>query len=88
MIAAGGIDRVLIDEVTVAMNGDVDSGIGALSCVPVSLLWTNPGDDERARFAAAGVAQLIAKPIAGAALVQAIVAAAPPQNDHIDSQAA
>ncbi|MES2095711.1 MAG: ATP-binding protein [Pseudomonadota bacterium] len=88
MIAAGGIGRVLIDETTAAMNGDVDQGIGALSGVPVSLLWTSPGDAEQARFAAAGVAQLIAKPIAGAALVQAIIAESPPHNDHIDSQAA
>jgi signal transduction histidine kinase/CheY-like chemotaxis protein len=88
MIAAGGIDRVLIDEATVAMSGDVDQGISALSGAPVSLLWTNPGDEESARFAAAGVGQLIAKPIAGAALVQAIVAVSTTQNDHIDSQAA
>ncbi|WP_299424161.1 ATP-binding protein [Sphingomonas bacterium] len=85
-IAAGGIDRVLIDEATVAMNGDAEEGVRALAGVPVSLLWTNPGEPDYVRFAAAGIDQLIAKPIAGAALVQAIVTAT--QNDDIDSRAA
>ncbi|WP_293991452.1 ATP-binding protein [Sphingomonas sp.] len=85
-LAAGGIGRVLIDEVTVAMNGDAEGGVRALTGVPVSLLWTNPEDADRARFAAAGVDQLIAKPIAGAALVNAIVTH--PTNDDIASRAA
>lgn len=85
-IAAGGIDRVLIDEATAAMNGDAEDGVRALAGVPVSLLWTNPDESDRARFAAAGVDQMIAKPIAGAALVQEIVTVA--KNDVIDSRAA
>ena len=85
-IAAGGIDRVLIDEVTIAMDGDAMDGIRALAGAPLSLLWTSPGDDDRARFASAGVDQLIAKPITGAALVQEIVTAT--QNHGIDSRAA
>ena len=85
-IAAGGIDRVLIDEVTVAMNGDAEDGVRALAGVPVSLLWTTPTDDDRTRFSAAGADQVIAKPIAGTALVNAIVTIT--QNDDIDSQAA
>jgi len=85
-IAEGGIDRVLTDEVTIAMDGDAVDGVRALTGVPLSLLWTNPDDDVRARFAAAGVDQLIAKPIAGAALVQEIVTAT--TNDDIASRAA
>ncbi|MBN8814511.1 MAG: tetratricopeptide repeat protein [Sphingomonas sp.] len=85
-IVEGGIDRVLTDELTIAMNGDAVDGVRALTGAPLSLLWTNPDDDVRARFAAAGVDQLIAKPIAGAALVQEIVTAA--VNDDIASQAA
>ncbi len=86
MIAEGGIDRVLTDELTIAMDGDAEDGVRALAGVPVSLLWTNPDDGDRARFAAAGVDQLIAKPIAGAALVQEIVTRT--KNDDIDSRAA
>lgn len=86
LIAAGGVGRVLTDEATIAMAGSAEDGIRALSGTPLSLLWGNPGDDDRARFAAAGVDQLIAKPIAGAALVLAIVTRA--QKDDIASRAA
>ena len=85
-IALGNVDRVLIDEVTIAMDGDALDGVRALAGAPLSLLWTNPGDDDRARFANAGVDQLIAKPIAGTALVQEIVTAS--SNRGIDSRAA
>jgi CheY-like chemotaxis protein len=85
VIAQGGIDRVLTDELTIAMDGDALEGIRALAGVPLSLLWTNPDDNDRARFAAAGVDQLIAKPIAGAALVQEIVTVS--KNDVIDRAA-
>lgn len=85
-IAAGGIDRVLTDEVTIAMDGDALAGVRALAGAPLSLLWTSPDDEIRTRFAAAGVDQLIAKPIAGAALVQEIVTAT--KNDDIASRAA
>jgi nitrogen-specific signal transduction histidine kinase/CheY-like chemotaxis protein len=84
-IAQGGIDRVLTDELTIAMDGDALEGVGALAGAPLSLLWTNPDDNDRARFAAAGVDQLIAKPIAGAALVQEIVTVS--KNDVIDRAA-
>ena len=85
-IAAGGIDRVLTDEVTIAMNGDAVDGIRELTGVPLSLLWTNPDDAVRKRFSVAGLDQLIAKPVAGAALVQEIVTAM--KNDDIASRAA
>jgi signal transduction histidine kinase/CheY-like chemotaxis protein len=84
-IAQGGIDRVLTDELTIAMDGDALEGVGALAGAPLSLLWTNPDDNDRALFAAAGVDQLIAKPIAGAALVQEIVTVS--KNDVIDRAA-
>ncbi|HEX4693405.1 ATP-binding protein [Sphingomonas sp.] len=85
-VAAGGIDRVLTDEATIAMNGNAEDGIRALAGVPLSLLWTNPDAAARARFVAAGVDQLIAKPIAGTALVEAIVTDA--MQDNVDSRAA
>lgn len=85
-IATGGVDRVLTDEVTIAMDGDAVEGIRKLADVPVSLLWTNPDDGVRVRFAGAGLDQLIAKPIAGAALVQQVVTA--DKNGDIDCRAA
>ena len=86
MIEAGGIQRIVTDEATIAMDGDVEAAIGRLAGVPVSLLWTNPDTDDRTRLTAAGVDQVIAKPIAGAALVQTIVSVA--QNEDVDSRAA
>ncbi|MBW8843050.1 MAG: tetratricopeptide repeat protein [Sphingomonadales bacterium] len=86
MIEAGGVQRIVTDEATIAMDGDVDAAIGRLAGVPVSLLWTNPDAADRTRLTAAGVDQLIAKPIAGAALVQTIVSVA--QNEDVDSRAA
>jgi CheY-like chemotaxis protein len=68
------------------MDGDVDAAIGRLAGAPVSLLWTNPDAADRTRLTAAGVDQLIAKPIAGATLVQTIVSVA--QNEDVDSRAA
>jgi len=85
-IATGGIARVLIDEITVAMDGDAESGLRALDGAPVSLLWTNPSDEDRARLTAAGAAQIVAKPIAGAALVEAIVTEQ--SHDSVASRAA
>ena len=86
LLEAGGIERIVTDEVTIAMDGDAEAGIARLSGAPLSLLWTDPDADDRARLAAAGVDQLIAKPIAGAALVQMIVTAT--QNEDVDSRAA
>jgi signal transduction histidine kinase/CheY-like chemotaxis protein len=86
VIEAGGVQRVVTDEATIAMDGDVDAAIGRLAGVPVSLLWTNPDTADRTRLTAAGVDQLIAKPITGAALVQTIVSVA--QNEDVDSRAA
>ncbi len=86
IVAAGGVERIVTDEATIAMDGDAETGISRLAGAPLSLLWTNPDADDRVRLTAAGVDQVIAKPIAGAALVQAIVSAA--QNEDVDSRAA
>lgn len=86
IVAAGGVERIVTDEATIAMDGEAEAGIARLSGAPLSLLWTNPDAEDRARLAEAGVDQVIAKPIAGAALVQAIVSAA--QNEDVDSRAA
>jgi signal transduction histidine kinase len=86
LIGAGGVQRIVTDEATIAMDGDVEAAITRLAGAPLSLLWTTPDTDDRTRLAAAGVDQLIAKPIAGAALVQTIVSVA--QNEDVDSRAA
>jgi len=86
MLEEGGIQRIVTDEATIAMDGDVEAGIARLTGAPLSLLWTSPDAADRTRLTAAGVDQLIAKPIAGAALIQTIVSVA--QNEDVDSRAA
>lgn len=73
-IAAGGIDRVLVDDATIGADSDPDAALGALARTPpmLALLWPAPETADRARFAALGVDRVIAKPIAGAALATAL----------------
>lgn len=83
-IAAAKPKLVLVDEGIVRADGDVDVALAALAQsaaavqARVSLLWADPSNAERAQFAAAGVDQLIAKPIAGPALAVALY----PQSDR------
>ncbi|MGN6820845.1 MAG: ATP-binding protein [Sphingomonas sp.] len=86
IVAGGGVQRIVTDEITIAMDGDAEAGIARLAGAPLSLLWTNPDAGDRERLTTAGVDQLIAKPIAGAALVQTIVSVA--QNEDVDTRAA
>lgn len=88
IIAAGWVSRVLIDEMTARADGDVDAAIAAVAGVPVTLLWTAPTDADRAHFAAIGVDRLIAKPIAGNALVALVVSDDVTANQSIASNAA
>lgn len=86
MLEEGRIQRILTDEATMAMDGDVEAAVARLGGAPISLLWTSPDAADRTRLTAAGVDQLIAKPIAGAALVQTIVSVA--KDEDVDSRAA
>jgi signal transduction histidine kinase/CheY-like chemotaxis protein len=86
LLGEGRIQRIVTDEATMAMDGDVEAGIARLSGAPISLLWTSPDAADRDRLTAAGVDQLIAKPIAGAALVQTIVSVT--KDEDVDSRAA
>uniref|UniRef100_UPI0035CC652D sensor histidine kinase n=1 Tax=uncultured Sphingomonas sp. TaxID=158754 RepID=UPI0035CC652D len=69
-IAEGGIARLLIDDGTLKAADDVDAALAALGATGVAsaLLWPAPDAADRAHFTAAGIDQLIAKPIAGVAL--------------------
>ncbi len=70
---------ILVDESAVRAEADADAAIEAVTQATagraaVNLMWASPSDDARQRFAAAGVDQVIAKPIAGPALVQLVIA--------------
>ncbi|WP_375398427.1 ATP-binding protein [uncultured Sphingomonas sp.] len=76
-LAAPGITHVLIDEATISADGDAEAAARALAAAggdaAVTLLWTNPGDADHVRFAKAGVRKIVARPVAGGALVKQIV---------------
>lgn len=70
------VARVLIDEGTArAADDDPFAAIAAVvgaSAGPVAVLWSNVADADRAALESAGVALVIAKPIAGPALASAL----------------
>ncbi|MBY0520362.1 MAG: hybrid sensor histidine kinase/response regulator [Sphingomonas sp.] len=74
-IASASPRLVLVDEAVVCAEDDADAALAAIMRAAaavqarVNLLWPNPTEDERAHFAAAGVDRVIAKPVAGLALV-------------------
>ncbi|WP_232283589.1 ATP-binding response regulator [Sphingomonas sp. PAMC 26617] len=69
-IAQGGVTRLLIDEATIRAMPDEAAALARVGelAVPCALLWTTPSAQDQARFASAGIALVIAKPIAGTAL--------------------
>jgi len=87
-IAAGWVSRAVMDEGTARAQDDVEGAIRALSGVPLTLLWTQPGEEDQALFSRMGVDQLVVKPITGSALVEKIISARPVIKQYIASDAA
>ena len=74
LMASDDIAMILIDDATIRDEEDV---IGTLTALAggeslTALLWPGPSDDQRAQFVAAGVDIIVAKPVAGAALAEAL----------------
>ena len=78
-IRRGGVAHVLLDEQ--AVGGDPDTAAAALARIAtlladgdsrLAVLWQRPDDALRHRLHAAGAQLVLAKPISGAALVEAI----------------
>lgn len=93
-LASGVVTQVLIDDATAKASGDARSFVAAVAAkaggAPVSLLWPAAAEQERAELMALGVTRVIAKPITGAALVDALFHRdrAAPQQSSLVSQAA
>ena len=76
-LSDGGIALVLVDEATARAAGEaIDAALRALADaagdIAVALLWNQPSDTEVDRFRSLGVGRIIAKPIAGPALRDAL----------------
>ncbi|MBY0283543.1 MAG: histidine kinase, partial [Sphingomonas sp.] len=87
-IAAVKPKLVLVDEGVARADGDIDAALAALAQgaadvqARVCLLWATPSNEARQQFAAAGIDQVIAKPVAGPALVASLY----PHPDHARGQ--
>lgn len=86
-IAAGGVERVVIDDATIKAEDDPDAALTALgaSAALSVLLWPTPDAADQARFAAAAIDRVIAKPIAGVALAAAVFAPTHPDETVVDT---
>jgi signal transduction histidine kinase len=77
ILAEGGVARLLADEMTLKRadpwRGALDRLVSALPPGDVALLWSRPEPAVRDQLSAFGVTRLIEKPVAGAALIAAIV---------------
>ena len=77
-IESGGVARLLIDEATLkAGESDPFTALNTVSAaaqgVPIAILWLKPDAEIQSQLLDAGVTQVIEKPIAGAALVEALI---------------
>jgi len=78
LLAAGGVSRLLIDDATVKAGEDMPAALATLAAAATdsgavsALLWPAPSDDQRTEFLTAGIALVIAKPIAGTALAETL----------------
>ncbi len=79
-LAAGGVARVLIDDATVRVGGSPHAGLSRVAQAAdatgaeTTLLWPVAAEPERAELIATGVTRVVAKPVSGGALIDAMFA--------------
>ncbi|WP_083943197.1 ATP-binding protein [Sphingomonas soli] len=78
LLGEGGVTHLLIDEATAkAGEGDAMDTIralaGAAGEASITVLWLKPEQETKAQLAAAGAGRVVEKPVAGAALIEAII---------------
>jgi signal transduction histidine kinase/CheY-like chemotaxis protein len=86
LLEAGDATRLLVDEATLkAGEGDPFEALAALAAIgiPAAILWAKPDEAILAALKNAGVAQVVAKPVAGPALIAALF---PPSENNSASQ--
>jgi DNA-binding NarL/FixJ family response regulator len=98
MIEEGGVTHLLLDEATLkAGDGETMETLATLAAASApamcAVLWMKPDDELRSQLLATGIRQIVEKPIAGAALVAAIITdmeenSGPGVPDPLVSQAA
>jgi DNA-binding NarL/FixJ family response regulator len=98
MIEEGGVTHLLLDEATLKAGDDapieaVATLAAAGGSAKCAVLWMKPDAELQSQLLATGIGQIIEKPIAGAALVAALITdteenSGPEDRDPLVSQAA
>ncbi len=79
-LAAGGVARVLIDDATIRVGGSPHAGLSRVAQAAdatgaeTTLLWPVAAEPERDELIATGVTRVVAKPVSGGALIDAMFA--------------
>ncbi|MEI9852590.1 MAG: ATP-binding protein [Sphingomonas sp.] len=88
-LAEPGVTLLLVDEATLKAAGDDPFGLlvpliaaAGAAGAKTAILWLKPDEATRAALAAAGIGQVVEKPVGGAALIEAIV---PPASENSDN---
>jgi DNA-binding NarL/FixJ family response regulator len=98
LLGGGGVTHLLIDEATAkAGDGDVMETIQTLTAAApdaeTTVLWVKLEAETKSQLLAAGVKHVVEKPVAGAALIDAVIPQAeensgPSDTDRLASRAA
>jgi signal transduction histidine kinase len=86
-LAAGGVSRVLIDDATVRVGGEPHTALSRIATAAgrvraeTTLLWPGTGESDREELLATGITRVVAKPVGGNALVEAMFSASVSKNN-------
>jgi signal transduction histidine kinase/CheY-like chemotaxis protein len=77
-LTAGGVSHVLIDDATVRIGGEPHTALSKIATAAArtgaetTLLWPKTGESDREELLATGITRVVAKPVGGGALVDAM----------------
>jgi signal transduction histidine kinase/CheY-like chemotaxis protein len=86
LLREGNVAQVLIDDATIRVDGDAHAGLvrivdaAGIARTETTLLWPVAAVQERDELLATGITRVVAKPVSGAALIQAIYGGPMPRN--------
>ncbi len=89
LLAAGKVSRMLIDDATIRADGAHHVALAHIVAaagpggVATTLLWPVAAQDERDELLATGITRVVAKPVSGGALVEAMLAKPVSNNNAI-----
>jgi signal transduction histidine kinase len=88
-LTAGGVSHVLIDDATVRIGGEPHTALSKIATsaartgAETTLLWPKTGELDREELLATGITRVVAKPVGGGALVDAMFGGSVSKNTAI-----